>query len=407
VIRRHVGLPIIMSMALIAPCNAATPPRTGAPGSQRVDAMEEQGPPGPARDADGYRLADRPVAFEFPREHGPHPQFRQEWWYVAGNLTGLAAERFGFELTFFRVALVAPSQADAAVASEANGVRHSDWRADQLFLAHFAITDVQREKFTFAQKVERGALGLAGAQAVPFQVWLDDWQIAAITTPAGLISAGAPSAGPQTSWTLHAQQQHYELELQVQPLSGPVLNGDRGLSVKGNEPGAASYYYSIPRLAVRGKLIRDGAPIAVTGGAWLDREWGGGVLGSDEAGWDWYALQLDDGASLMFYTLRKRDGSREPHSAGTWVDRNGVTQALTSDDVDIEVADHWLSPRGARYPSHWYVRVPKLSLNLEVTPVLKNQELETAPPYWEGAVNVKGALDARSLGRGYVELVGY
>jgi predicted secreted hydrolase len=375
----HGGLlSMLMAIALVAIANSGP-----------AGAVEQAAPSGSARDAEGFVLADRPVAFEFPRDHGPHPQFRQEWWYVTGNLAGPTAQRFGFELTFFRVAIAAPERGGSGV----EVARHEGWRADQIYLAHFAITDVARNTFRFAQKTERGALGLAGAQALPLHVWLDDWQIA---------------ANSATIWSLHGQQQHYELDLQLQPLSAPILNGDQGLSVKGNQPGAASYYYSIPRLSVRGRLTRDGVPIEVSGAAWLDREWGSGLLASNEAGWDWYALQLDDGGSLMFYTLRNRDGSRESHSAGTWIDRNGVQRSLASDEVDIEVMDHWLSPRGARYPSRWNIRIPVLSLNLMVTPALQNQELETTPPYWEGAVNVTSPLEGgKSLGRGYVELVGY
>jgi predicted secreted hydrolase len=149
-------------------------------------------------------------------------------------------------------------------------------------------------------------------------------------------------------------------------------------------------------------------PIAVSGSAWLDREWGSGSLGSDEAGWDWFALQLDDGSALMFYALRNNDGSREPHSAGTWVDSAGRTTALASADVEISVGDQWRSPRGGRYPSRWRVRVPSLALDFDVQPVLADQELGTRPRYWEGAVDVRGSrAGVKATGRGYVELVGY
>jgi predicted secreted hydrolase len=340
-----------------------------------------------AQGQEGFAVAAAPRSFEFPRDHGPHPEFRQEWWYLTGNLTSDDGQRFGFELTIFRVALTPPALAPSAAELSAQ----SAWRARQVYVAHFAVTDVSRNTFRFAQKYERDALGLAGAVADPFRVWLDDWQI---------------GGGPP--WTVHAQQNDYELKLEVQSLAPPILNGDRGLSVKASEPGAASYYYSIPRVSVRGQLTRDRVPISVTGGAWLDREWGSGSLGSDEAGWDWFALQLDDGSALMFYALRKRDGSRELHSAGTWVDPAGQTRALSSGDVEITVGDHWESPRGGRYPSRWRVRVPSLSLDVDVRPVMANQELGTSPRYWEGAVDVSGSRSATKVaGRGYVELVGY
>lgn len=362
---------------------AAAAVASGAVPDEALDALR----PG-AQGEGGFAVAAAPLTFEFPRDQGPHPDFREEWWYLTGNLTSAdggmrARERFGFELTIFRVALAPPTTVLPA--------GQSSWRARQIYVAHFAVTDVSRNTFRFAQRFERDALGLAGAVADPFRVWLDDWQI-----------GGTPH------WTVHAQQKDYELKLEVQSLAPPILNGDHGLSVKASDPGAASYYYSIPRVSVRGELIRDRVPISVTGTAWLDREWGSGSLGSNEAGWDWFALQLDDGSALMFYSLRDTNGARDLHSAGTWVDSTGRTHALSNTDVEITVVDHWDSPRGGRYPSRWRVRVPSLALDVDVRPVMANQELGTSPRYWEGAVDVSGARAAGKVaGRGYVELVGY
>jgi predicted secreted hydrolase len=375
---RLIAAPLLASIALVA--GSAVP-------DEALDALR------PGTDARGFAIAATPRAFEFPRDHGPHPEFREEWWYLTGNLTSTAGERFGFELTIFRVALAPPPTSPGAV-SPASGLTpeaRSPWRTRQIYVAHFAVTDVARHTFRFAQSFERDALGLAGAVTDPFRVWLDDWQI-----------GGAPH------WRVHAQQKDYELELEVQSLAAPILNGDHGLSVKASDPGAASYYYSIPRVSVRGRLIRDGIPIEVSGLAWLDREWGSGSLGSNEAGWDWFALQLDDGSALMFYSLRDKDGSRDTHSAGTWVDREGHTRSLSNTDVEVTVGEHWDSPRGGRYPSRWHVRVPSLALDVDVRPVLADQELGTSPRYWEGAVNVNGSRSgAEVTGRGYVELVGY
>jgi predicted secreted hydrolase len=340
------------------------------------------------RSGGGFALATEPRPFEFPQDHGPHPQFRHEWWYVTGNLDSKRGERFGFELTFFRVALAPPVELRPAGAAGAD----SRWRTRQIYLAHFAITDVARGEFRFAQKLSRDALGLAGAQAQPFHVWLDDW---------GLTEAPG-------GWTLHAAGQGYELTLDAQPLTPPVLNGERGLSRKSSESGVATYYYSIPRVAVHGRLARADGVTDVQGLAWLDREWGSGAVGADQQGWDWFALQLQDGSTLMFYSLRNRDGSRSSHSAGTWVDANGRVQQLSADQVGIDVRDHWTSSHGGEYPSRWRVRVPVLSLDVEARPVLPDQELQTHPRYWEGAVDVRGTRDGRATsGRGYVELVGY
>jgi predicted secreted hydrolase len=339
--------------------------------------------------AAGFAQAGAPRTFVFPRDHAAHPEFRQEWWYVTGNLDAGGGERFGFELTFFRFALapVAPPEAGSA------------WRTRQIWMAHFAITDVRGRRFRFAQKLSREALGLAGASAAPLRVWIDDWS---------LQGPGQATGGNAATWSLKAAEPGYQIELTLEPLGTPVLNGEQGLSRKSGEAGAASYYYSVPRLAVRGRLFRDGRPLSVQGLAWLDREWGSGTLGAQQSGWDWYALQLDDGTTLMFYALRDRTGARDAYSAGTWVEGSAGPRALSNAQVTVDVTDHWVNAQGDRYPSAWRLRIPALSLDLRVRPVLADQELKASPRYWEGAVDVSGARAGRRVaGRGYVELVGY
>jgi predicted secreted hydrolase len=367
----------IAGAAACALASAAAPPAQLSPGSGAAPA--------------GFARAATPRPFVFPGDHGPHPQFRQEWWYVSGNLDAPAGERLGFELTFFRFALQAePALSSAPAAASA-------WRTRQIYMAHFAITDVTAGRFRFAQKLSREALGLAGAEPMPLRVWIDDWSLEAA-------SAGAPAQ----EWSLRAAQPGYELELTLQALAPPVLNGEAGLSRKSDEPAAASYYYSIPRLAVHGRLMRDGHPLKVRGLAWLDREWGSGGLGARQVGWDWFALQLNDGTALMFYALRDRDDTRDQHSAGTWVEASGRSRPLSNDEVAIEVAGHWSSEQGTRYPALWRLRVPALALEVSVRPVLADQELLTTPDYWEGAVDVSGTRAGQNVaGRGYVELVGY
>jgi predicted secreted hydrolase len=238
-------------------------------------------------------------------------------------------------------------------------------------------------------------VGLAGARNPPLHVWIDDWSL-------GTVDAEG------THWTLRAAESGYELVLDAQVLQPPVLNGEQGFSRKSNDPGSASYYYSIPRVAVRGRVVRDGKPLEVQGLAWVDREWGSGSLSSAEQGWDWFALQLQDGTALMFYSMRNHDGSRDPNSAGTWISAAGQSQRLFRDQVQIDVLDYWKNPRGDRYPSHWRVRVPTEGIDVDVRPVLANQELITSARYWEGAVDVTGAsAGQKTAGRGYVELVGY
>ena len=340
----------------------------------------------------GFATALEPRHFEFPLDHGPHPAFRQEWWYVTGNLDAANGERFGFELTFFRVALEPPPAPSPPTGPAATAAPASAWRTREIYLAHFAVTDVPRRRFRSAQKLSRAALGLAGAEALPLHVWLDDWSLEA--------------RGP--TWQLRATQRGYAVELTLEPQSAPVLNGIDGLSRKSDRPEDATYYYSIPRLLVRGQVLRDGQPLEVRGRAWLDREWGSGGLGPRELGWDWFGLQLEDGSALMFYALRDKNGERDVHSAGSWVAADGTARALSSAEVDIAVTREWRSASGERYPAGWHIRVPALALDLTVRPVLADQELQTTPRYWEGAVDVSGERGGASLGgRGYVELVGY
>jgi predicted secreted hydrolase len=340
---------------------------------------------------DGFARVLSARQFEFPEDHGPHPQFRHEWWYLTGHLKSASGARFGFELTFFRIGLAPPAPAEATAGNDA-----SRWRTSQIYVAHFAITDIEHQHFHSAERYARDALGLAGARAAPFRVWLGGW------------SLEAAGAGRNGDWTLQASDSSYGLALGLHALGPPVLNGERGLSVKSDAPGAASYYYSIPRLEARGELTVAGRTRTVSGLAWLDREWGSGSLGPHQQGWDWFALQLADGSAVMFYNLRDAGGAPDPHSAGTWIAPDGSTRSLSAKDVRIDIEDHWRSAHGDVYPSRWRLRVAPLALDLTAVPVLADQELDATPRYWEGEVQAAGTREGRAVaGEGYVELVGY
>ena len=344
-------------------------------------------------DQPGFEHAQQPRRFDFPQDHGPHPAFRHEWWYLTGHLRGTDGELFGFELTFFRVALAPPVATDP-------GPGTSAWRTRQLYAAHFAVSDVSRGHFFSATRYARDALGLGHAQALPLAVQVADWSL--LQVPDGAAPASA------LHWQLQAADADYALQLDLRTDQAPVLNGDAGLSRKAAAPGAASYYYSMPRLTATGRLRRKGETLPVSGIAWLDREWSSGSLGARQQGWDWFALNFTDGSTLMFYALRDEDGQRDAHSAGTFVDAAGHATALANDDVDIQVLRHWVSPRGGTYPAQWKLTVRSLGLTLQLTPQLADQELVTQPRYWEGAVNATGARGAVPVGaQGYVELVGY
>ena len=335
-----------------------------------------------ANDRAGFAQALAPRPLVFPSDHGPHPDFRTEWWYYTGNLRTAAGRHFGFQLTFFRIAL-----APGAV------VRASAWATRQLYFAHFAVADTAGVRFHAFSRSSREALGLAGASASPFRVWIEDWS----------------AEGDGSSARLRASDGDVALDLELSAAKPVVAQGDRGLSRKGSEPGNASFYYSFTRMPARGIVRLGRETLEVSGEAWMDREWSTSALAPGVQGWDWFALQLDDGRELMFYLLRRRDGAIDPFSAGTLVAADGTVRALEPGDVRVETLAHWTSPRsGVRYPARWRLSVPSAALRLELSPRLADQELIVGTRYWEGAVAVAGsAAGGPIVGQGYVELVGY
>ena len=336
-------------------------------------------------DPGGFARATAPREFRFPADHGAHPEFRHEWWYFTGNLLAPGGRRFGYQLTFFRFAL-SPGPPD----------RRSRWATNQAYMAHFAVTDAQGNRFHHFERTGRGTLGLAGATARPFRVWLDDWSAEGVESSTLPVRLRAAEGGASVDLVLDT----------ARPI---VPQGDRGLSRKGAAPGNASHYYSMTRLATRGTVRVDGVSFPVEGNSWLDREWGTSSLEKGQAGWDWFALQLSDGRDLMFYRLRREDGGTDPFSAGTLVHPDGSYRPLSPDDVRIETLESWRSPEGgARYPSRWRLRLPSEALELDVVPRIADQELRTAVRYWEGAVGLRGTSRGEPVeGEGYVELTGY
>lgn len=333
----------------------------------------------------GFARAIAPRSFSFPADHGPHPKFRIEWWYFTGNLETAVGRHFGFQLTFFRTAL-APKPVE----------RVSAWGTTQVHMAHFALTDVGGKRFYAFDRFSRSALGLAGAKVQPFHVWLEDW------SAQGMGREALPMR-------LHAAQGGVAIDLTLQSVKPVVLQGNKGLSQKGAEPGNASYYYSLTRMPTRGTIRVASETFQVKGLSWMDREWSTSALEKDQVGWDWFALQLSDGREVMFYQIRRRGGSADPFSSGTLVRADSSTRLLTRDQVQVEVLDHWQSPRGGtRYPSRWRLHIPTEKLELEITPYLNDQELNVSVRYWEGAVQAHGTGNGQPLsGNGYVELTGY
>ena len=380
-----IGFKVIL-VFLICACEADVAEQPGMPdsraGSSRLsELLRSDG-------AEGFPRVTDPREFRFPADHGPHDEYRNEWWYFTGNLDAEDGRRFGFELTIFRF-LLAP---------EENRGTGSAWQSNQVYIGHFALTDVERKQFHVVQRYSRGSAGLAGAESEPFRVWLDDWSISEVGT----------GPGGQPVWRLRANDTDIAVDLNFVAEKPIVLNGDNGLSQKSAEVGNASYYYSIPRLGTSGTVRVREEMHSVSGITWLDREWGSSALARDQQGWDWFALQLSDGSDLMFYTLRSQDGSTHPNSSGTWIDAAGNAHHLTRNDVVVEVKDYWDSERGGRYPSAWEIGIPGKNVTISVVPVLEDQELITNVRYWEGAVDVSGNAAGQPIhGRGYFELTGY
>ena len=336
--------------------------------------------------AEGFAVVTGPRPFDFPTDHGPHPEYRSEWWYFTGNVKAADGSRYGFQLTFFRFRLAANS-------SE----RRSQWAAEQVYMAHFAVTDVEGGRFHAFERFSRGALELAGARSPPFRVWLEDWS-----------ASGEGTAG-DFAVRLRASEAETGIDLAFGPGEGPILHGDAGYSRKSAAPGNASYYYSYPRMPVSGRLWTPRGSVEIAGEGWLDREWSSSALASDQAGWDWFALRLSDDSELMLYQLRRRDGSADPFSYGLFLDAAGDALILGPHDFMIEARKYWQSSdKKVTYPSGWRLRIPSVALDVEVLPLVEDQEWRQAFRYWEGAVSARGRAGSLPVsGSGYVELTGY
>ena len=379
-----------LSIAALLACSACGRDAQRAPAVALTELMA-------GGDLRGFERADEPRAFAFPEDHGAHRAFLTEWWYVTGNLESEAGEPFGFHLTIFRRGLPRGERATSSLA------------ADELYLAHFAIADGRTGTMHAHERTARGAGGLAGAtlEHDGFRVWLEDWEMRSIPTPT--FDLGPIHEGEPLGLRLVAGEGDDALELDLTSVKPAVLQGDAGLSVKGDGEGQASYYYAHTRLEALGQVTVDGERTAVVGQAWLDREWSTSALGEGQVGWDWFALQLDDGSDLMLYQMRLADGGVDATSHGSWTELDGTHRKLERGAYAIEVVDRWRSERsGAEYPSGWRVRVPEEQLELEVAPLFADQELPFAIVYWEGAVRFTGTrAGAPVSGVGFVEMTGY
>ena len=337
----------------------------------------------PAAEEPDWALALPGWKYEFPRDHFAHPDFKTEWWYFTGNLTAADGQEFGFQLTFFR-----------------QGVRRGDqattrFAVDDIKLAHFAVTDIGRPKFRFAQKVSRGSFGDAGFSDGDRIAWIDDWTLR--------------FTGPG-KFRLEARDADFALALDLSSAKEPVFHGENGVSQKSAGEGRASHYYSYTRLAAEGTVTLDGREIPVTGWSWFDQEWATNQLTENQTGWDWLSLQFEDNTELMLFQIRLKGGGRDPFSHGTWIDAEGNATPVKNEDFELVPGRLWRSQEtGGDYPVEWKLRIPKLDVELEVSAAMDGQELVLRPiSYWEGSVRARGTRNGQEMrGRGYLEMTGY
>jgi predicted secreted hydrolase len=334
-----------------------------------------QGFAGLGRDAEGFAavIPGRPLTF--PADHGPHPDYRIEWWYLTANLTDAAGQAYGVQWTLFRQAMAAGAPGDG-------------WATPQIWMGHAAVTSsaTHHSAETFA----RGGIGQAGVTATPFRAWIDAWEMSALDGFDALRIAPLDVSASSSDFS-------YRLRLEAQqPL---VLQGDAGYSRK-SERGQASYYYSQPNFAAQGSLAIDGKAIAVTGRAWMDREFSSQPLASDQTGWDWFSLHLPDGVKLMLFRLRQKDGAN--YFSGNWIGADGRSEQLAPDMIAM-TPTATTDVAGRKLPTTWRMAIASRGLQIETTPLNPQSWMATSFAYWEGPVSFTGTHG----GVGYLEMTGY
>lgn len=333
-----------------------------------------QGFAGLGTDSEGFSTPEPGHALVFPDDHGPHPDFRIEWWYLTANLKDGNGADYGLQWTLFRAA----SKPEAA----------EGWSASQTYMAHAGVTTANQHFST--ERFARGGIGQAGVTASPFSAWIDDWQ---------MTSRAASADDPLSALHVTARGLDFSYDLDLSA-SGPlVLHGDKGYSVK-SASGQASYYYSQPFYSLTGTITLPSGPVEVSGQAWLDREWSSQPLDTDQTGWDWLSMHFDDGSKLMGFRLRSR--SAEAFTSATWIDPEGQTTAYGDGALQMipgpaaRVADRDV-------PVEWRLQLDARDLDITVKALNPLSWMETLVPYWEGPVTARGSHP----GRGYLEMTGY
>lgn len=334
-----------------------------------------QGFAGLGGDAEGFSSVVPGKAFAFPGDHGPHPDYRIEWWYVTANLADKSGVAYGAQWTLFRQALQA-------------GAQQQGWANQQIWMGHAAVTRADTHRVS--ETVARGGVGQAGVEPKPFHAWIDSWDMRGLDSmrDADITPLQVSASGADFSYALRLDADR--------PL---VLQGDGGYSKK-SERGQASYYYSQPYFKATGSITMDGKAAEVTGVAWIDREWSSQPLAADQTGWDWFSLHLNSGEKLMLYRLRQKDG--RDNLFGNWIEPGKPS-------VEIASADNSITPiaftdiEGRKLPTAWRIVIPSRGLRIETVPLNPKSWMGTSFPYWEGPISFAGS----HTGLGYLEMTGY
>ena len=365
-----IGLTLLFGLSLYEPASGAA-----LSAFTRLEA--------PPQDSSGFARAIEAWDWQFPRDYGAHPDFQTEWWYYTGVLNTSEGRLFGFQFTIFRRAI-----SPRAFSSD------SEFRANDIYMAHFTVSDIAQGDFYHDVRYSRAGAGLAGATIEPFyRVWLEDWEVIAEDDNAN-------------KTRIRAASDDFAIDLRLYQMKKPALHGIGGLSRKSAEIGNASYYYSLTRLLTEGGLRIGVQTTDVSGRAWMDHEFSTSALGDKAQGWDWFGLIFDDNTELMVGQIRQVDGGLEPSFGGLYIYPDGATGYLDASDFTIEATDSWRSPHsGAEYPAGWQIEVKgDDGFRIQVSPMQADQELHSADiVYWEGAVRISGDKS----GYGYAELTGY
>jgi predicted secreted hydrolase len=330
-----------------------------------------------------YKLAMPGYHYEFPRDHFDHPDYQTEWWYYTGNVKSSDGHRFGFELTFFR----------QGVARDAN---QSAWHIHDLYMAHLALSDLDVRRFYYDERINRAGPGIAGVDEAAGLIWNGNWRVQLT----------------ESKHTLRGVSEKFGIELDLTPAKPPVIHGRDGIARKAEGAGHSSHYISFTRLITSGSLQVNGKSYQVQGASWMDHEFFSQPRETSESGWDWLSLQFDNDTELMLYRLRRKDGSVDPYSSGSYIDAQGNCHYLSFNDFSMTPAgETWTSPETAgKYPIRWHITIPGLGLQADVGTPLATQELvgRIGPSYWEGAIDISGQQSGNPLhGVGYLEMTGY